>query len=308
MVGAIADWFAVTALFKHPLGLPIPHTALIPKRKEMLGRSLEEFVGENFLQEQVIRERMQVAELSRRVGEWLTVEHNARRVVDEAAVGAPHRAVPGARRGPRGARRGGAAARGSSPSRSARWPAACWSEVVRDKAHHGLVDLALDEAHRWLSAEREHLQRDRRRAGALVVAARHQRPGDPPAAPGARRLARRHPRRPAPPRPDRARRHAGPARPGPAARPRHPGARRAAQGAGPRPPADPGHRDLAVERLPRRPARRPRRRSTARCAGAGSPSSTRSPQRLLPTPPCAPSSTARRPTSRSSSSGGTATS
>ena len=51
MVGAIADWFAVTALFKHPLGLPVPHTALIPRRKDELGRSLEEFVGENFLQE-----------------------------------------------------------------------------------------------------------------------------------------------------------------------------------------------------------------------------------------------------------------
>jgi uncharacterized membrane-anchored protein YjiN (DUF445 family) len=49
MVGAIADWFAVTALFKHPLGIPIPHTALIPKRKDDLGRGLEEFVGENFL-------------------------------------------------------------------------------------------------------------------------------------------------------------------------------------------------------------------------------------------------------------------
>ena len=45
MVGAIADWFAVTALFKHPLGLPVPHTALIPRRKDELGRSLEEFVG-----------------------------------------------------------------------------------------------------------------------------------------------------------------------------------------------------------------------------------------------------------------------
>ena len=45
MVGAIADWFAVTALFKHPLGLPIPHTALIPRKKDDLGRSLEQFVG-----------------------------------------------------------------------------------------------------------------------------------------------------------------------------------------------------------------------------------------------------------------------
>ena len=58
MVGAIADWFAVTALFKHPLGLPIPHTALVPRRKDELGRGLEEFFGENFLQEAIIRDRV----------------------------------------------------------------------------------------------------------------------------------------------------------------------------------------------------------------------------------------------------------
>ena len=45
MVGALADWFAVTALFRHPLGLPIPHTAIIPKRKDQIGRSLGEFVA-----------------------------------------------------------------------------------------------------------------------------------------------------------------------------------------------------------------------------------------------------------------------
>jgi uncharacterized membrane-anchored protein YjiN (DUF445 family) len=58
MVGAIADWFAVTALFRHPLGLPIPHTAIIPNRKESLGESLQEFVADNFLREDVIRERI----------------------------------------------------------------------------------------------------------------------------------------------------------------------------------------------------------------------------------------------------------
>ena len=64
MVGAIADWFAVTALFKHPLGLPIPHTALMPKRKDELGKGLQEFVGENFLQEDIIRERVAAATIS----------------------------------------------------------------------------------------------------------------------------------------------------------------------------------------------------------------------------------------------------
>src|SRR5919107_3574639 len=82
MVGAIADWFAVTALFKHPLGLPIPHTALIPKRKDEFGRSLEEFVGENFLHESIIRDRIGAAEISRRTGVWLSEPANAQRVVD----------------------------------------------------------------------------------------------------------------------------------------------------------------------------------------------------------------------------------
>src|SRR6478736_1978853 len=68
MVGAIADWFAVTALFKHPLGVPVPHTALIPKRKDELGKGLEEFVGENFLHEEIIRERVASATISLRVG------------------------------------------------------------------------------------------------------------------------------------------------------------------------------------------------------------------------------------------------
>src|SRR3954452_11123425 len=62
MVGAMADWFAVTALFKHPLGLPVPHTALVPKRKDDFGKSLEEFFAEYFLQEQVIRDRLSQAE------------------------------------------------------------------------------------------------------------------------------------------------------------------------------------------------------------------------------------------------------
>src|SRR6266498_4670104 len=55
MVGGVADWFAVTALFRHPLGLPIPHTAIIPNKKDQLGVSLGEFVGENFLSREVVR-------------------------------------------------------------------------------------------------------------------------------------------------------------------------------------------------------------------------------------------------------------
>jgi uncharacterized membrane-anchored protein YjiN (DUF445 family) len=149
MVGAIADWFAVTALFKHPLGLPIPHTALIPRRKEMLGRSLEEFVGENFLHEQVIRERMQVADLSRRVGDWLVVEEHARRVVDEAAS-VLHIGLTRVRDADFAALVEEALLPRLRAEPVSPVAGSLLAEVVRDKAHHGLVDLALDEAYRWL--------------------------------------------------------------------------------------------------------------------------------------------------------------
>ena len=85
MVGALADWFAVTALFRHPLGLPIPHTAIIPHRKAALGRSLGEFVGENFLSEEVIRTRLRAVGLSVRLGGWLADPAHAERVTREAA-------------------------------------------------------------------------------------------------------------------------------------------------------------------------------------------------------------------------------
>src|SRR3954447_25843128 len=85
MVGAIADWFAVTALFRHPLGLPIPHTAIIPNRKESLGESLQEFVTDNFLREYVVRERIQSAGVSRRVGEWLVTDGHSERLVAEGS-------------------------------------------------------------------------------------------------------------------------------------------------------------------------------------------------------------------------------
>ena len=85
MVGAIADWFAVTALFKHPLGIPIPHTALVPKRKDELGKGLEEFVGENFLQEDIIRERVAPRRSRHASATGCASPANARRVVDEVS-------------------------------------------------------------------------------------------------------------------------------------------------------------------------------------------------------------------------------
>src|SRR5215208_4595250 len=58
MVGGLADWFAVTALFRHPLGIPIPHTAIVASRKDRIGRSLGNFVGNNFLAREVIARQL----------------------------------------------------------------------------------------------------------------------------------------------------------------------------------------------------------------------------------------------------------
>jgi uncharacterized membrane-anchored protein YjiN (DUF445 family) len=86
MVGAIADWFAVTALFKHPMGLPIPHTAIIKKRKDQIGASLGGFVRDHFLTREVVSERLEAAHLGRRVGSWLAEPENARSIGDQSAA------------------------------------------------------------------------------------------------------------------------------------------------------------------------------------------------------------------------------
>lgn len=79
MVGALADWFAVTALFRHPLRIPIPHTAIIPTRKDQIGRSLGDFVESNFLTQEVLSSRLAQANVGRRVGHWLSDADNAQR-------------------------------------------------------------------------------------------------------------------------------------------------------------------------------------------------------------------------------------
>jgi uncharacterized membrane-anchored protein YjiN (DUF445 family) len=85
MVGALADWFAVTALFRRPLGLPIPHTAIIPTRKDAIGSSLSEFVATNFLSETVVREKLAGFSVAKRIGEYLARPESAERVTAELA-------------------------------------------------------------------------------------------------------------------------------------------------------------------------------------------------------------------------------
>lgn len=85
MVGGLADWFAVTALFRHPLGIPIPHTAVIVERKDEFGRTLGEFVQENFLSADVITERVRNAHVVERAAEWLSDDANAAQLSGHAA-------------------------------------------------------------------------------------------------------------------------------------------------------------------------------------------------------------------------------
>ena len=86
MVGALADWFAVTALFKHPLGIPIPHTAIIKRKKDQLGEGLGTFVRENFLSPEVVGTKIRDAQIPSRLGKWLSDTSHAERVAAESAT------------------------------------------------------------------------------------------------------------------------------------------------------------------------------------------------------------------------------
>lgn len=78
MIGALADWFAVTALFRRPLGLPIPHTNIVQERKDDIGRSLAAFVNNNFLTRHNVEQRLAGIDMAGELSGWLKDEHNAR--------------------------------------------------------------------------------------------------------------------------------------------------------------------------------------------------------------------------------------
>ena len=85
MVGGVADWFAVVALFRRPLGLPIPHTAVIVERKDQFGETLGRFVQENFLNADVLSERLRAADAPERLAGWLSEPAHARNVASRVA-------------------------------------------------------------------------------------------------------------------------------------------------------------------------------------------------------------------------------
>ncbi len=277
MVGGLADWFAVTALFRHPLGLRIPHTALVPRKKDELAQKLGEFVTGNFLTADVVARHVAEAGLVRRAGERLadpaTADSLAARAGGHAGRGAGFRGRAQPRRvRPRAdAPRPATAARtppssaGCSPRPSRAGPSTRSSTLLsarpgstwrstgrsctrccgRSAQRQGRI-LALFTTHRRVDDLLDAARGDPRRDGAGRTRA--------PAAAVARRAADQARRRPVhrPRHGGRARRAAGPARP------RLPG---------PDPRAGPGGRRPRLRpRVARRAERRPR--AAARPRGA----------------------------------------
>ncbi|WP_353951338.1 DUF445 domain-containing protein [Knoellia sp. S7-12] len=149
MIGALADWFAVTALFRHPMGIPVPHTAIIPKRKNEIGRNLQDFVTENFLTDEIARERLAAAHVGERLGLWLGQTTHRQRVMTEVVR----------------ATRAGLGRMSDDDVREviekfvlprlATEPispiaGSLLQGVVAERTHHGLVDLGLEQLHDWL--------------------------------------------------------------------------------------------------------------------------------------------------------------
>lgn len=149
MVGAMADWFAVTALFRYPLGLKIPHTAIVPTKKDELALSIQDFFTENFLTEEIARERLATAHIGLRIGTWLQDSDNSARASRELA---------------RVARAGIGRISDADVStlvadvaipRLANEPVSIMlgdllDGVVHDGAHKGFVDMVVREVHDWL--------------------------------------------------------------------------------------------------------------------------------------------------------------
>jgi uncharacterized membrane-anchored protein YjiN (DUF445 family) len=151
MVGALADWFAVTALFRHPLGLPIPHTAIIPRRKDEIGRTLGEFVETEFLRGDVVRTKLQATAIAARLGDWLRVPEHAERVTAEGSVMAT--GILGALSDEDVQDIIEDLAREHLIAPEWGPPLGDWlARIVDSGAHHGAVDMGIDSIAAWLEA------------------------------------------------------------------------------------------------------------------------------------------------------------
>ena len=149
MVGALADWFAVTALFRRPLRLPIPHTAIIPNRKDAIGASLSDFVATNFLSEQVVRDKLGRLTIGARVGEYLATPAGAARIIGEIAGAAT--GLMSALSDEQIARLLESLARKKLAELRVGPPLGrILTEVFSRGDHHAVVDTLVDRLHTWI--------------------------------------------------------------------------------------------------------------------------------------------------------------
>ncbi|MGE5478129.1 MAG: DUF445 domain-containing protein [Bacteroidales bacterium] len=159
MVGAIADWFAVVALFRRPFGLPIPHTAIIPRNKDRIGQSLGAFICHNFLAPEPVAAKLDSLDVAGRAARWLASPANAERLGRRAAALVP--AVMDAldddsvRAFARGT-----LTRAIASAQAAPLAARVLSVLVAHGHHQALFDRALDMVADWL-LRNEDLIRDR---------------------------------------------------------------------------------------------------------------------------------------------------
>ncbi|MGK5529108.1 DUF445 domain-containing protein [Streptomyces sp. URMC 129] len=154
MVGALADWFAVTALFRRPLGLPIPHTAIIPTKKDQLGQSLGDFVGDNFLAEHVVRDKLASVGVARRLGDWLSRPAHADRVTAELAS-AVRGGLTVLRDADVQAVIGEAITRRADAQELSPVLGRLLERTVADDGHRRFVDLVCAQSHDWLVKHRD---------------------------------------------------------------------------------------------------------------------------------------------------------
>ncbi|EFV12855.2 hypothetical protein HMPREF9336_02342 [Segniliparus rugosus ATCC BAA-974] len=148
MVGALADWFAVTALFRHPLGLPIPHTSLIKKKKDQVGAQLGDFIRENFLTPDLVERQIREVGVPRRLGDWLAVPSHAERVATEAGAALGKLANLPKDEDVARVMQTWVVDRISEPD----WaPIAgkLLSDVLEEGRHRPLMDLVFERAHEW---------------------------------------------------------------------------------------------------------------------------------------------------------------
>lgn len=155
MVGAIADWFAVVALFRHPLGIPLWHTAIIPNSKTDIGRSLGAFVENHFITEQGIAERIVQADPAARLGDWLAQPAHAQQFAS-ASAGLARQLLAMADHDTVGRLLREQASSYLGQLNLSQVAAECIDALIADGKPQELLDFLLDRSAAYLDDERHH--------------------------------------------------------------------------------------------------------------------------------------------------------